>query len=282
MLGSLNWTDVARERIAILAKYEPIQPFLLMELTRSVGAEIFLDVGANIGAYSILMASLETVEAIHAFEPTPSTFRELNENVKLNSNSPKITTHPVALSDSAKTASFGIVSDFSGANGIVGTSIHETEKFAKRSDVYCLPLDEVLTDQHKAISVKVDVEGHELQVLAGAVNLLTRNSAIVQIENYNPSDPTMSNVFKEYGYRMLFNVGPDQYFSNIPSFGESDIIAAFSKASSTLISENFSQETTGIIRPIRVQSPLGIAVELSGPMAGFARRVRQALRRPRI
>jgi FkbM family methyltransferase len=279
MFEGLNWTDVAKERIAILAKYEPLQPFLLMELTKSIGAEVFLDIGANIGAYSIVMASLQGVKAVHAFEPTPSTCDELTANIGLNSNASKITVHQTALSDSKKSVTFGIVSEFSGANSIIGTSIHEADKFVSRFEVSCLPLDEVLTDQQKTISIKIDVEGHELQALAGARNFLTKNSALIQIENYNAADPSMSNTLTNYGYRMLFHVGPDQYFSNIPSLSESDIVAAFSKASSAMISENFPKETATIGRPIRVQAPFGIAVELSGPMMILARSARQALRR---
>jgi len=279
MFERLNWTDVAKERIAILAKYEPLQPFLLMELTKSTGAEVFLDIGANIGVYSIIMASLPSVEVIHAFEPTPTTCDELATNIGLNSNSSKIAVHRTALSDSAKSVTFGIVSEFSGANSIIGTSIHKADQFTDRFEVACLPLDEVLTDQQKTFSIKIDVEGHELQALAGARNLLTKNSAIIQIENYNPDDLSMVNTLTGYGYRLLFNVGPDQYFSNIPSLTDRDIIAAFSNASSAMISENFANETTGTNRPIRVQAPFGIAVELSGQMMTLARSARQALRR---
>jgi FkbM family methyltransferase len=281
MFERLNWTDVAKERVAILAKYEPLQPFLLMELTKSIGAEIFLDIGANIGVYSIIIASLQGIKEVHAFEPTPSTFDELTTNIGLNSNSSKIAVHRTALSDSSKSVTFGIVSEFSGANSIIGTSIHKADQFVSRFEVSCLPLDEVLTDQKKTFSIKIDVEGHELQALAGARNLLTKNSAIIQIENYNPADLSMSNTLANYGYRLLFNVGPDQYFSNIPSLTDRDIVAAFSKASSAMISEKFSKETAKISRPIRVQAPFGIAVELSGPMMTLARSARRALRRSR-
>ena len=279
MLDSFNWTDVAKKRIAILANYEPLQPFLLKELTKTVGAEIFLDIGANIGAYSVIMASLPSIRAVHAFEPTPNTFEELSANIGLNLHASKVVVHPTALSDSKKTVSFGIVSDFSGANSIVETSIHETDKFASQFEVNCLPLDEILADQHTIISIKIDVEGHELQTLAGARNLLTKNRVILQIENYNPADPSLLSALTHCGYRMLFNVGPDQYFSNIPSLSESDIIAAFSRASSAMIAENFSKATNLNSRPIRVQSPLGIAIELSGPASRLVRKARQSLRR---
>ncbi|HMF52546.1 MAG TPA: FkbM family methyltransferase [Candidatus Saccharimonadales bacterium] len=280
MLDSFNWTNVAKERIAILAKYEPLQPYMLMELTKSVGAEIFLDIGANIGAYSVIMASIDCIKAVHAFEPTPLTFSELSANIGLNSNASKVTVHPIALSDSEKVASLGIVSDFSGANSIVGTSIHEVDKFTNQLEVKCLPLDSVLTIQQKTLSIKIDVEGHELQALAGSGGLLTKNRAIIQIENYNPSDPALSDILTRFGYRMLFHVGPDEYFSNIPSLNETEIIAAFSRASTNMISANFSKDAATNGRPIRVQFPLGIAVELSGSTAGLARKARQSLRRP--
>jgi FkbM family methyltransferase len=290
MLDSLNWTHVGKQRLAILAKYEPIQPFLFMELTRAIDAEIFLDVGANIGAYSVLMASLQNIKTIHAFEPTPDTFDELNVNIGLNSNSSKIKTHRLALSDARKSAVLGIVSQYSGANSIVDTSIHSIDLFLARVEVNCISLDEMLMDQNKTLSLKIDVEGHEHQVLAGAKKLLTLNTAIVQIENYNPHDPALEDTLRHYGYRLLFSIDPDQYFSNSPFPNSDEIITTFSRASSAMISDNFAQASSGMISgnfaqakdvPIRVHFPIGISVELSGPVANLARRARQVMRRSR-
>ncbi len=280
MFDTFSWTSVGKERIAILAKYEPLQPYLLAELTKSIGAEIFLDIGANIGAYSVMMASLDCIKRVHAFEPTPLTLGELSANIGLNPNASKITVHPIALSNFEKVATFGIVSDFSGANSIVGTSIHASDKFTNQLDVKCLPLDSVLTFQQRTLSIKIDVEGHELPALAGSSGLLTKNRAVIQIENYDPGDPSLSSLLESLGYRMLFYVGPDQYFANISSLNEAEIIAAFSRATTSMISEGFSKDAATSGRPVRIQFPLGIAMELSGSTAVLARKARQSLRRP--
>ena len=106
MFDTFSWTSVGKERIAILAKYEPLQPYLLAELTKSIGAEIFLDIGANIGAYSVMMASLDCIKRVHAFKPTPLTLGELSANIGLNPNASKITVHPIALSELRKSGNF--------------------------------------------------------------------------------------------------------------------------------------------------------------------------------
>jgi len=50
MFSSFTWTKTGKQRIAILEKYEPLQPFLFSELSKLIEAETFIDIGANIGA----------------------------------------------------------------------------------------------------------------------------------------------------------------------------------------------------------------------------------------
>ena len=91
MYQRFKWTAIGRDRIAIQKRYEPIQPYILLGLARTVEADTFIDIGANIGVYSIFMSSLECVREVHSFEPSPQTFDELTNNITLNAISKRKT-----------------------------------------------------------------------------------------------------------------------------------------------------------------------------------------------
>src|SRR5688500_8702904 len=67
--------------------------------------DLFVDVGANIGSYSILAAGVCGSHVI-AVEPVPQTFRNLQDNVRLNDLQDFIATKNVALGASAGTVRF--------------------------------------------------------------------------------------------------------------------------------------------------------------------------------
>src|SRR5205823_7308037 len=72
-------------------------------------AELFIDVGAHYGFYTLLAARNHPQLRILAFEPVPQTFEVLRRNVALQ-RSPNVTVRPVAISDTCGTASFCISS----------------------------------------------------------------------------------------------------------------------------------------------------------------------------
>lgn len=276
MLSRLKWTDAAKGRIAILNQYEPIQPYLLQELSREICADIFLDIGANIGAYSIMMAHLPTIQEVHAFEPMSQTYSQLQLNIAQNAYASKIKTHQIALSDQAGTKAFGVISELSGANCIIDTSIHPEQKFTQRVNVRTSELDSVLNISQRVISIKIDVEGHELQVLRGAAQTLTNNRCIVQIEDYQAENNGQITFLLNSGYKWLFNVGPDNYFSNMPQWREGTLVRAFSAASSTMIFENFAALNDQKTLPVRIRLPLGITIEAAGAIAQGLRAIRKS------
>jgi FkbM family methyltransferase len=274
MYQSYRWTPIAADRLSILKKYEPIQPYILLELARTVGTDTFIDVGANIGVYSVFMSSLECVRSVHAFEPSPQTFNELSHIVKLNAIE-KIKTYRIALSDVSQSAKFGIVSDYSGANSLVDGSIHDEEKFIREEAVDCVPLDSIGIETSGTLCVKIDVEGHEKRVLLGAEAALTRNQAIIQMERYE-KNVCVSEILLRYGYRRLCVVGPDCYYTNISRLTCDDVITVFEKASHTLIASNFeARENHG--GPLKVRLLPGVNVEVSGIISSFARRAKQRI-----
>lgn len=279
MFSSFTWTKTGKQRVAILEKYEPLQPFLFSELSKLIEAETFIDIGANIGAYSIAMAALDCIKSVHAFEPTPLTVGELKANIGLNPNASKITVHPVALSDAARLVNFGVVSDFSGANSIIDASIHGRDKFSDQLSIRCVPLDDIVSVRDEVLAMKIDVEGHELQAIAGSRNLLEQNRVLMQVEHHDRSDARLADFLGGLGYRLLLNVGPDHYFSNVPDLSETEIISAFSRASSNMIMSNLARDGISDERSIRMRSRIGVSIELSGTAAKLARRLKRSLRR---
>jgi FkbM family methyltransferase len=206
MFHRFKWTPVANDRNRLLAELEPVQPFYLLALADAASCKTFLDIGANVGAYSLFASQLSTVERCLAFEANPTTARELRANVQLNGAS--IDVVEAAVSDRAGQISFGVVSDFAGDNAVVDTALRYS--FSRQISVRSMALDS-LSGLPEPLCVKIDVEGHESKVIDGAKNFL-RRPCVIQVEDFSNS---IGSVLKPMGYFRLTAIGPDHYFSNI-------------------------------------------------------------------
>ncbi len=183
-----------------------------MNFAKMLDIDSFIDVGANIGAYSIVLSSIENVKAVHAFEPSPKTLEELHKNIQLNESArQKVTVYNKAVSNSTGEATFGIIGDYSGANSITETSIHDAAKVINRIAVDLIALDEFLPLRSKRVGLKIDVEGHEQEVLGGAKNLLCNNKVILQLEYYSDGKRGIRDLLETYGYERILGIGPDNY-----------------------------------------------------------------------
>ena len=171
------------------AAFEPPMPRLFAAcLTRTPG--LVIDVGANTGFYALTAAALATAaSSIHvlAFEPDAAVLRALRGNIRLNRAGRRITLSATALSDHAGAGTLYVPSQ---AHGLIETSSSLDPAFipahsAERT-VPLQTLDAFLAASRFANTpvtvMKIDVEGHEVPVLAGARVTIARFRPILFVE----------------------------------------------------------------------------------------------------
>jgi FkbM family methyltransferase len=148
-------------------------------IRRHVGeGEVLWDIGANIGLFA-LYAALAKKARVYAFEPNARTFAVLVRNVALNGVGALVKPLPVALSGEAGLDSYFLFRPEIGhAMGAVGAPVNVEGPFMPAGVETCLKLraDDVaaLPGMEPPCHIKLDVDGHETQVLAGARRILER------------------------------------------------------------------------------------------------------------
>jgi FkbM family methyltransferase len=136
--------------------------------------EAFLDVGANIGIYSIRVArTMPDGCSVFSFEPFPPNSARLAENIALNGLASKITIEPFGLSDTQAEMTLTLREDFQAGSktGNAAISIsEESDGDFERTTISVKRLDDVRAELGASLigAVKVDIEGHEDQFLRGA------------------------------------------------------------------------------------------------------------------
>lgn len=137
--------------------------------------ELFVDVGANIGAYTILLAAFVHCRVL-ALEPAPSEFARLQRNILLNGLEKNIQALAIAAADSERTLL--MTRDWGNANQVWEDLqadgkpvVPTTLRNVATRPVSGMALDQ-LTLQSPVTLLKIDVEGFEFRVLQGARRLL--------------------------------------------------------------------------------------------------------------
>jgi FkbM family methyltransferase len=160
----------------------------------------FIDVGANIGTYTLAAASLVGPTGhVDAFEPFPRAAARLHENLRLNRLG-NVAVHELAIAGYDGTAEF--LADFDVSNAIKSDS----DRAGGVVHVETKTLDDALTSGYAM--AKLDVEGIECEALRGARRLLRRADPPVwqievldhQLRKFGCSTRELLDLFATYGF----------------------------------------------------------------------------------
>lgn len=180
-----------------LAEYEDMA-FAIHLLDPS---DLFVDVGANAGTYSVLAGRVSGARVI-AFEPIAETADRFDANMRLNQIAESTVLHRTGVGAALGVLRFTADRD---------TINHVIDSANDGIEVQVETLDNILANESPTL-IKVDVEGYEPDVLAGANKTLLKKSLLALIIEINDSfrayghnisdilDPIEAAGFKPYAY----------------------------------------------------------------------------------
>jgi FkbM family methyltransferase len=166
--------------------FERVQRNLLDRLLTP--GQTAIDIGANVGFYTCLLASRVGPRGrVVAFEPTPSTFELLRQNVELNAFESLVACRRQALSDRRGTALLQVYPEGEDVfNSLGPTTTFSSHGPVGTVEVPTIVLDEVLAEvsNDQGCFIKIDVEGFQHQVLLGGrrrLSEMTNVSLMVEL-----------------------------------------------------------------------------------------------------
>jgi FkbM family methyltransferase len=182
---------------------------LLLHVLRK--GDRFVDIGANIGSYSILAAGVRGSQ-VFAFEPVPQTFAKLVRNLRVNGIESLAVGEQVAAGEASGVLKFTADRD-------TMNQVAPDNYTGRLIEVPVRCLDEMLAE-FPAVMWKVDVEGFEEQVLRGAAKVLRHPELrVVLLEG---SSQEITSTMEDAGFARAtyepwtraFCLNPDKNLSN--------------------------------------------------------------------
>jgi FkbM family methyltransferase len=182
--------------------YEPeVAELLSAVMTRE---SFFIDCGANIGWWSIFAGTIIPVpERILAVEPSSSLFAQLVENARLNQDA--FTCIQAAVWETAGTPlTLQVEKHHAGRSSIESGSALWSQGYDHTETITSITLDELIErcagGPSGSIVVKLDVEGAELQALAGAHRHMGSLNIVVYEDHGKDPRPTVTLAMVEKGF----------------------------------------------------------------------------------
>lgn len=145
--------------------------------------DTFLDLGANIGYFTLLAARIVGREGkVHSFEPYPPARGQLSGNVTLNRVT-NVMIHPEALSNRDGRVSFYVSKGDTSLNNMIGP----IGPNAQQISVPVGRVDDLVPRDLVVDLAKMDIEGEEFNALEGMVSLIARSPNLKLLLEYNIS-----------------------------------------------------------------------------------------------
>jgi len=199
--------DLVGREIA-LNRFEWRELKIMLDACRRLTPQVFIDVGANLGLYSCVLARSGAVPRVVAFEPDRANFERLSANVRLNGLAGRVDLHEAAVG--ARAGEAMLVPSEASNRGM--SRIGEGDA-AGGYRVPVVALDDVLRHDKGPVVLKVDVEGYEIEVLTGAARMLAGSGGFAQIEGRSDrAAGVIRELMETFGWRFVERYGLDLRF----------------------------------------------------------------------
>jgi len=216
IFSMVDYGDFCRYRCSGFEKKEPET----LEWIESFNSEdVLLDIGANIGTYSLYAAKLG--HKVFAFEASPFNYCMMMLNIELNKLQGRITPFLLAAHDSLTLSSFNVShmshgtpwgdaqNTFDNMRDDQGNTFEPVSKYYLYGDA----LDNTSGKLPASpMHVKIDVDGNELNILKGATKLLSNSlvkSILVELEEKRDDYHESVNFIQSKGFNLHRKWVPD-------------------------------------------------------------------------
>ncbi len=151
-----------------------------------VSDAVIFDVGANIGAITLPLAHRYPSAQLHSFEPTYYALEKFRRNLELNPTlAARVTVNPCFVGSTSETTQDAQAYSSWRLDDTTGADVHDTHFGLKMAaTVTRTTLDDYVAANHlpKVHLIKIDTDGHEFEVLAGAQKLIATSRPHIVME----------------------------------------------------------------------------------------------------
>ena len=201
----LDFLDPIDRKIILNKTYETEEIKILTKLINDKSSTKFIDIGANCGFYSFQFA-MQNFEVL-AFEPNSEALLKMNNTITKNQNlKDRIKIFPYGISNinskmnMRSMVKYGYIQ--TGGSGITADKVSQNNTYKVYEAEFKIG-DQVLNFKRDNLAIKIDVEGHELNVLKGIQNLLKSNKCIIQIEIFEKNFDLVNSYLLENNFTLV-------------------------------------------------------------------------------
>jgi len=216
----LGLLDLIERQLRTRGEWEPSVGQAIADLLQP--GDTFLDIGANIGYFSLLAAKIVGPQGrVFAFEPAFITLTQLVKHIEMN-GCDNIIVNALALGDTTTTATLNIAH----AHNRGQTSLQPTTVSRQQQPTLVMPLDALLPAATKIALIKIDIEGGEVAALHGMQQLLQRQKPAIICELIDPFSAhcqAVQTLLLEQGYR-LYDLQTRRAFTPQPGMSNIDVL----------------------------------------------------------
>ena len=141
-------------------------------------ADIFVDCGANFGLWTLIASQyVKKLGGVHSYEPNPEMYNRLEKNIAFNGLQERCNSYKLGLSSKSTSAYLNLDENY-----------HQMGSMHTKSSGNQIAIDLVTFDSVKLNRIngmKIDVEGHELDVIKGAIQTLKIHKPWLVVELNN-------------------------------------------------------------------------------------------------
>jgi FkbM family methyltransferase len=154
--------------------------------------DLFLDIGANVGSYTILASGVCNARTV-AFEPDPTTAKYLRRNIEINLLGELVEVREIAVGAHEEAVRF--TRNLDTVNHIATAADTDTRLITLKR------IDDEMHDRNPAM-IKMDIEGYEENALIGAARILSKESLqAIELETVTPK---MEETLAVHGFERVF------------------------------------------------------------------------------